>query len=263
MISILRRFILINAFDHKGDKNGAMVKLRNKFVTAAIYVGLLMATNACMTSSTPVEGPDKVFVGEAQGAMAGAGAGAITGAQLTAGAGPGALVGAGLGAVAGGIQGFAEDSREEKMMAMAAESQQARAVAYAQQVLSEHYARRAELYPSRDIFPADIFFRGDETKLRPSAIPVIAELAQLNKDRLAWSRLTIAAYIKSADENSVYAQRLADRRARSISNAMVRYGIEPRRLQTRGVVISAPLVIDPQDDPLRYSQAIELIALDK
>ncbi|MCB0337831.1 MAG: hypothetical protein KDD62_16050, partial [Bdellovibrionales bacterium] len=61
----------------------------------------------------PYSGPDKQFVGMVQGAATGAGAGAVTGSQLSAGSLPGAAVGAGFGAVAGGVQGFLKDEHEE------------------------------------------------------------------------------------------------------------------------------------------------------
>jgi hypothetical protein len=44
---------------------------------------------------------------------------------------------------------------------------------------------------------------------------------------------------------------------------MVRAGIEPRRLETRVIVVDAPVLIDPFDSPTRYNQAIEIIPIDK
>jgi len=39
--------------------------------------------------------------------------------------------------------------------------------------------------------------------------------------------------------------------------------VEPRRLETRAVVVDAPVLIDPNDNPTRYNQAIEIIPVDK
>jgi hypothetical protein len=121
-----------------------------------------------------------------------------------------------------------------------------------------------ELYPTRDIFPADVFFYGDESRIRVDAKVVVQELARLNKDRLPWSRFVIASYVKSGKtgDNS-YANHLASERARLLSDLFVNAGLEPRRMIARAVIIDEPLVIDPQDDPLRYNQAIEFIPIDR
>ena len=220
----------------------------------------MVAATGC---SRPAPGPDKQFAGTLGGAASGAGAGAITGFQLGAGSGPGAAVGAGLGAAVGAIRGAVQDDLEDQMFALADATQEERAIAVAREILSDHYARRLELHPTRDIFPADLFFKGDSPTLRPSGLVVVKELARMNKERLPWSRMAIASYVKSTDPEAFFAKSLAERRSKEIVNQLVRAGLEPRRLEARGVVVAAPVLIDPEDDPLRYSQAIELIPLDR
>ena len=85
----------------------------------------------------------------------------------------------------------------------------------------------------------------------------------MNKDRLAWSRLVVASYIKASDPQSSFALELAQRRSKALVNQLVHAGLEPRRLEARGVVVPEPVLIDPNDDPLRYSQAVEIIPLDR
>ncbi len=214
-------------------------------------------------SRRPYAGPDKQFAGSLEGAATGAGAGAVTGFQVGAGTGPGAAVGAGLGAVAGGIQGFAFDQQEESLLDLAGRTYEERQRAYAHDILNEHYLRRKELHPSRDIFPADLFFKGDSGVLRGEAKGLVKELAYLNKSRLPWSRLVVAAYVKANDEKSPYAEQLAEQRSKEICDYFVREGIEPRRLEARAVVISEPILIDPQDRADRYNQAVEIIPIDR
>lgn len=211
----------------------------------------------------PTRGPDKQFEGSVLGAATGAGAGAVTGFQVGAPTGAGAAVGAGFGALVGGIKGFTQDQIEETLMDLAVETSEERKQAVAQEVLSDHYARRLELHPTRDIFPADIFFEADEVRLRPGADPIVKELARMNRERVPWSRIVVAAYVKSAEDNSEHAENLARSRAKEIIDGLVHNGLEPRRLVGRAVVVPAPVLLDPNDDPLRYSQAIELIALDR
>lgn len=214
-------------------------------------------------TNKPVPGPDKQFGEAMEGAASGAGAGAITGFQIGSGTGPGALIGAGMGAVAGGIRGYGHDQAEQDLLKFDVGSRREREVAFAHELLTEHYKRRTELHPTRDIFPADWFFNGDDVKLRREAIPLVRELARLNSKRSPWSRLVVAAYAKSSEEQSAYAKHLTQRRAREICDYLSWAGLEARRLQTRAVVTQAPVLIDPYDNPARYNQAIEIIAVDR
>lgn len=224
-------------------------------------VGLLVVALSACTPATP--GPDKQFAGGLEGAAVGAGAGAVTGFQLGSGTGPGAAVGAGFGAIAGGIQGAMKDSAEMQMLELAAQTREQRQVAWAHEILNDQFKRRLELHPAREIYPADLFFYGDEPKLRAGAEPLIKELARMNKRRLPWSRLVIASYARTSDLEAPHARQLAERRARELVNQLVHSGLDPRRLEARGVAVTAPILIDPDDDPLRYNQAVEIIALDK
>jgi outer membrane protein OmpA-like peptidoglycan-associated protein len=234
-------------------------KASRRLHAALFGLGLLFAS-AC--SSKPVEGPDKLFSGTGVGAIEGAGAGAITGAQLSAGAGPGVAVGAGFGAVVGMIQGAMSDGAEAQEMKLAAELKREKKRTFAQEVLAEHYKRRKAIHPSRDIFPADVFFSGDSVKMCSSGVSVVEEIARMNEFRLPYSRLVIASYAK-ATSPSTYADHLTEERAKEFVNQLVRAGIEPRRLETRVVVTDAPVLIDPFDNPTRYNQAIEIIAIDR
>jgi len=213
-------------------------------------------------SSEPAPGPDKQGVGMLSGAALGAGSGAITGAEVSAGAGPGALVGAGLGAVFGAFSGLGTDLIEEDQIRREEEEQRMRELAWVQEVLAEHYQRRLELHPSRDIFPADLFFCSDSSELNPQALILVHELAALTRQRMPWSRLVIASYMTAADRDSQYASFLGKKRAERIALEFVKAGVEPRRVYTRAVTIDKPVLIDPDDSPSRYRQAIEIIPLD-
>ena len=217
----------------------------------------------CACSEGPATGPDKQFEGSLSGAASGAGAGAVTGFQLGAGAGPGAAVGAGFGALAGGIQGFMGDQQDEAVMKTDEELEREHERAWAQQVLSVHYQKRSELFPTRDIFPSDLFFTSDQAELNHQGRVLAREIAELQKKRLPWSTLVIASYVRATSPESSFAKYLAEKRAREISDEMVRAGLEPRRLKGRAVIISEPLVLDPSDRPDRYNQAIEIIPLDR
>lgn len=231
-------------------------KTMMNYRTSIILISILAAC------AGPMPGPDKQMAEAGAGAAAGAGAGAVTGFQLGSGTGPGAFVGAGIGAVAGSIRGAIQDSQEEQQLQFAAQSRDVRAQAWAHDIIREQYQRRLELHPGREIYPADLFFTGDGAQLKPGAQSLIREIARLNERRLPWAKLVIASYAKGNDTAS-WPQDVAGRRAKAIFNQFVQAGIEPRRLEARAVMVDAPVLLDPHDDPLRYNQAIEIIPVDK
>lgn len=219
----------------------------------------LLSVLACR----PYHGPDKQFSGTLQGAAVGAGAGAVTGFQLGAPTGAGAAIGAGFGAVAGAVQGAVKDSLEEENIEIQNQIAFERLRSKAHRTILEQFERRLELHPSREIYPADLFFSGDDTAVRADAKPLAQELARLNENRQPWSRLVIACYVNSSTDKNLYAKHLAEKRAEALGNWFVRTGINPRRIEARAVLVDGPVLIDPDDDSLRYNQAVEIMLLDK
>jgi outer membrane protein OmpA-like peptidoglycan-associated protein len=213
-------------------------------------------------------GPDKQGGGTLQGVATGAVSGGITGAQIATTTGPGIWIGAGLGAVAGAAQGMAADSMEQDQRRLGREIYQEAEISKAHQILAEHYERRLRVHPTRDIYPADYFFNTDERSLNEVSKALVEELARLNKDRLAWSRLRIINYIKSNEIGSsstvnAYATQLALDRSKAIMNEFVANGVEPRRIEALAMIVDRPLVLDPEDSLGRFNQAVEIIPIDR
>jgi outer membrane protein OmpA-like peptidoglycan-associated protein len=229
-----------------------------------LFLFLITGFSACSPSAEkPIPGPDKQGAGIVGGSAVGAGAGAVYGAQVTSATGPGAFIGAGFGALAGALTGFGTDQLEEEQLKAEKEQRRLQQISWAQEVLAEHYEMRLELHPNRDIYPADLFFDGDSHKLKPEAKVLASELGKMTQDRMPWSRIVIASYVTSDEEGSEYANFLSAARAKSIAMGFIKSGVEPRRVLTKGVVVSEPILVDPEDVSDRYRQAIEIIALDK
>lgn len=237
--------------------------MNNICMKKLIFLEIVVASFLFLGCGRQVQGPDKQFAGSLGGAISGAGSGAVTGFQLGSAAGPAAAVGAGIGAVAGGIQGAGDDLLEEKSIRLSQEMKGQREESMVQRILTEHYRRRMALHPGRDIYPSDFFFTGDGATITEQGDLLLKALANLNKNKRPWSRIAVAAYQRSNDENASFARLLARKRSVVVGDKLVRYGIEPRRIETRAVVIFAPVLIDPDDNPERYNQAIEFISLDK
>jgi len=232
--------------------------LSRKRAGYCLLLNLLFA--AC--SAKPLPGPDKRGSGTLSGVAVGAGSGAILGAQVAAGAGPGAAVGAGFGAVFGALQGAGLDLLEDEDLKQMEQVEKLKAELWAQEFLADHYERRMRLHPGRDIYPADLFFQADSSKLTPKAKLLVREIAKRSKNSMSWSRILISSYMTANDEESVFAEKLNNKRAEEFALQFVKAGIEPRRISIRGVTLATPLLIDPEDSPARYRQAIEFLPLD-
>ncbi len=235
---------------------------RKLFFPSLLSVGLGIFGGCSLTPGEPTPGPDKGGAGFLSGAALGAGSGAIIGAQVSAATGPGAWLGAGFGALNGLFKGLGIDALEEDQLRRLEEEQKLREIAWATEVLEEHYQRRLELHPNRDIFPADLFFDQDSSKLKPHSLPLISELAQLTRRRMPWSRIVIATYSTASDPNSTYAKHINQTRAAELAREFVHSGIEARRIATKAQTLPEPILIDPFDSPARYRQAVEIVLLD-
>jgi outer membrane protein OmpA-like peptidoglycan-associated protein len=221
---------------------------------------LLIIGLAGCSAKAPDPGPDQQGRGMLSGAALGAGSGAVIGAQVTAGAGPGAAVGAGLGAVFGAIQGATGDLLEDEEIAQLKEVQRLKIQLWVQEVMAEQYERRLRLHPGRDIYPAELFFAGDSKKLSCRSKLLSQEIGKRIAASVPWSRIVISSYITSIDESSSYAKKISDERAQEIALQLIKSGVEPRRIQTRGVVLTKPLLDDGENAPFR--QAIEFLPVD-
>jgi len=237
----------------------------NRISLILVTLCLAAAQQACSPTvqNDPIPGPDKQGMGLLTGAMLGAGSGAVVGAQVGSVAGPGALVGAGVGAVYGSIKGIGTDILEEDQIKREKELALARERLWAQEQLAEHYQRRLELHPSRDIFPADLFFEADGASVSEYSVALVREIAELSRERLPSSRILVVSYLTSSDPESAFARQLTEERAENIALEFVRSGINPRRMLTQGVILTKPLLIDPYDNRDRYRQALEIVLLDK
>ena len=213
-------------------------------------------------SAQPVPGPDKQASGILFGTGAGAGAGIVTAVQLGVATGPGAWIGAGMGGLFGMFSGLGVDMVEEDQITQMEETKRLEEKNWAQARLAEHYMKRLDLHPNRDIFPADWFFLPDSAEFHPGGEILVQMLAEMTQQRMPWSRIVITAYNTSNDPKSAYAAYITRKRAEAIAFNLIHCGLEPRRILTDAKVTNQPLVVDPNDNSGRYRQAIELVPLD-
>lgn len=240
-----------------------MIRSRLQVASIAGALAIFGLASCSPFSGDPIPGPDKQAAGTWYGAATGAGAGAVTGFQVGAGTGPGAWVGAAFGGVYGMFSGLGVDLIEEDQLNRTEQENKLREKAWVQEVLAEHYARRLELHPNRDIYPADWFFKDDDVAVKPEAEPLVKEIARMTQERMPWSRFAIAVYSSSSDPKSSYSQFITKRRAEELALRFVESGVEPRRIVAQATTIEGPVLLDPEDSAQRYRQAVEIIPLDR
>ncbi len=229
--------------------------MRRAILLSLTYLSLV----GCVAAT---RGPDKQFEEGTKGAAMGAVSGAVTGFQVASATGPGAVIGAGIGFAAGSLRGAGHDQLEEELLDLQDVRESAAEQAFVQEVLTDQIARRIELHPGREIYPADIFFISDSAKMKRSGYAIIKELARRYKEKAPTSRLAITSYIRASDKSSSFARHITEKRARAIVTAFVRAGVEQRRMVAKAVIMQKTLLFDPDDAPDRYNQAIEIIKLD-
>ncbi|HWP67644.1 MAG TPA: OmpA family protein [Candidatus Limnocylindria bacterium] len=164
-----------------------------------------------------------------KGGVYGAGAGAATGAAIGGilgggkGAGKGAAIGAVVGAVGGSLIGNYMDRQARQM----------------QEVLDrqDRIERRGEeIYMS---LASDILFTTGSAALQPGADDKLQDIAGVMQ-QYPRTIIDIVGHTDSVGSESMN-QVLSERRAASVRDALVRYGVSPQRIMTRGAGELRPL----------------------
>ena len=167
-----------------------------------------------------------------KGAVIGTGAGAAAGAAMGQAIGRdtsstliGAAVGAVVGGATGGLIGNYMDKQEEAM----------------RQTLSD--VEGASIQRNLDTlavtFKSDILFAVNSSTLKGGAFDEISRVAKV-LNQYPETRMTVAGYTDSTGAED-YNQKLSERRAESVKNALVGEGVNPGRITTVGYGESKPV----------------------
>lgn len=196
-----------------------------KRMLSVFCIGALVMVTACANLQT----------NEQQGTAAGVGIGAATGAILGQAIGrntQGTLLGAAAGALIGGIAGNRigayMDNQQRQLQAVAAQSQ-AMAVSRSQDVLTA-------------TFKSDVLFDFNSAALKPGAWPEIDRVAKVLMD-YPQTMVRVEGYTDSKG-SEVYNQKLSERRAETVKNALIQKGIDPGRITAIGYGKTMPISSD-------------------
>jgi outer membrane protein OmpA-like peptidoglycan-associated protein len=208
-------------------------KKRNFFVFVALLAMVLFTVVSC----TPEGGLSNTASGALIGTVVGAGLGAAIG-STTGHVGEGAAIGAASGALIGGVIGYAFDKQEQKFKSMGYETSRS--------------GDRLTTY-----FPNDVLFAYDSSELLPGAYAELQRVAGvLNSDPA--TSIIVEGHTDS-DGTREYNQALSERRANAVRNALISYGVDPRRITAYGYGEDRPLVANDTAYNKQRNRRVEIV----
>jgi len=188
----------------------------------------LMTISSCSVWQGASRREKGTTVGAGTGAAVGAGVGQAIGGDTEA-----TLIGAAIGTVIGGIAGHEiaayMDRQERDLQAVAAQSN-ALSISRSQDVLEA-------------TFKSDILFDFDSALIKPGGYAELNRVADV-LNQYPQTIIRIEGHTdKSGSEE--YNQRLSERRANAVKNALIQRNVMPERIQALGFGESMPISSDP------------------
>ncbi len=202
--------------------------MKTKLVISLSCLFLIIALFGCASSS-------KQQKGTGVGAATGAGVGALLG-QAIGGDTESTLIGAGAGAIVGGIAGNRIGNymdKQERDLRNSLAEQRSASIQREEDVL-------------RTTFQSDVFFDFDSAKIKPGGRRDLEDVAEVLKKYRKTTILIEGHTDKSGPEE--YNQRLSERRAQAVKNALIQMGIIEERLKAVGYGESQPISSDPSQN---------------
>ncbi len=203
-------------------------RIHFKTITTLITVLCLAGTLSCASWEGASKETKGTVIGTAAGAAVGAGLGATLGGNTKS-----TLAGAGIGALAGGLignrLGAYMDEQEQKLQAIAAQSQ-AMSVQRSQNVLTA-------------TFKSDVMFDVNSASLKPGAYAEIDRVAVVLRD-YPQTRIQVAGHTDQSGSET-YNQELSERRANAVKSALIQRGVADYRIDAIGFGESMPISSEP------------------
>jgi outer membrane protein OmpA-like peptidoglycan-associated protein len=225
-------------------------------------LGLLLLSFAIVTSSCsgPLTTREK---GAGIGALGGAAAGGIIGSAVGrpgAGAAIGGVLGLGTGALVGDQLQGQEQKQAEQQKAI---DQQRAEIAKNQALLDELKKRNIEAREtSRGVavnLPS-VNFQFDSADLTPEGRDRINQIAGIIKKEAPDRRISVEGHAsRESAAQEAYNQRLSERRANTVADALESNGVSNNRVSARGLGTRSPISSNDTEEGRRQNRRVEVI----
>jgi outer membrane protein OmpA-like peptidoglycan-associated protein len=222
-------------------------------------LGLLFAlTSGCAAGSLTTR--EK---GAGIGALGGAAAGGAIGAAVGR-PGVGAAVGGALGLGAGALIGDQLQGQEMKQAEQqkAIDQQQAE-IAKNQALIQELKKRNIEAREtSRGVMVnlPSVNFQFDSAELTPDGQNRVDQIGSIVRREVPNRRITIEGHAsRESAAQEAYNQRLSERRAETVADALAREGIRGNQISSRGVGTRSPIASNETEEGRRQNRRVEVI----
>ena len=217
----------------------------NSKVTTCSALVIALSLQAC-TTVDPYTQEQKTSKAT-QGAAIGAAVGAILGVATSNSKKnrmERALAGAGIGAIAGGGAGYYMDTQEAKLRQQLENT-------------GVSVTRNGDNIVLN--MPGNITFEVNKSTLRPDFVDVLNSVALVLKEYKS-TMIEVAGYTDSTGSDS-YNQLLSQQRAQSVTNILIRDGVEPVRIDTVGYGKSRPIASNDTPEGRQQNRRVELTLL--
>lgn len=207
-----------------------------------MWIGLFAAALVTAGCAQPMTKTQKgAAIGTGVGAAVGAGLGQAIGKNTKA-----TLLGAGAGALAGGLAGGLFGNYMEKQEA-----------AMRQQLAGVEGAsiqRNVDLLTVT--FKSDLLFDVNSASLKPGAFDEIQRVATV-LNQYPQTNIVIAGHTDSTGSEA-YNQKLSERRALSVKNALIGQGVNPARMSTVGYGEGQPVADNSSEAGRQLNRRVEV-----
>jgi outer membrane protein OmpA-like peptidoglycan-associated protein len=205
-----------------------------------IYLGIvsLLASGCAMETKTQ----KGAVVGTGVGAAVGAGLGAAIGRSGTA-----ALIGGAAGALAGGLTGGAIGNYMDKQEASMRQS--------LANVEAANVQRNQDMLTVT--FKSDVLFSVNSASLKPGSYDEMNRVAKV-LNQYPQTTITIAGHTDSTGSEA-YNQKLSERRAEAVKNALVGMGVNPARMTAIGYGESRPVADNSTEYGRQMNRRVEIV----
>jgi len=212
---------------------------------------LAMALVGCATKTQT-----GALVGTGIGAAVGAGLGQAIGRNTSA-----TLIGAAAGAAAGGLAGSAIGNymdKQEASMRKALADSEAASIQRENQVLAQ--AESSSTKKALDVltvtFKSDFLFSVNSSTLLPGAYDELERVANV-LNQYPQTTMRISGHTDGTG-TAEYNQKLSERRAQSVKDALVGMGVDQARMNTIGYGKSKPIASNDTDSGRQQNRRVEI-----